>query len=363
MNKTAMMMLVSTKDLWSRWIDSVADFANNLRGRFTYPRMVRLVEIKPDQFFLDMNQEISNSTLNRGCIQIANGQIDPRDSAMLAGAASDSRIELVLKSDRFIFRPLELPNRASEFLPGIVRSQIDRLTPWNADDAAFGWSKPAEGDAGKMIVTIAATAFALIRPYLQSIADIGAQSIAVFTTSPEAGTDAVPIKIWEEKGRGGKNTYRIRQALITILAAAGITAGVAIGANAVIGAILSGQQEELARQISGVHAARFLRNGGLKSMAMAKWELERRKHDAPLTVLILETLSKILPDNTYLTELRVEGKKLRLTGITRDAPSLIGLIEQSGRFTHATFFAPTTRSDSVDHFNIEAVIKPLGPSS
>ena len=72
-----------------------------------------------------------------------------------------------------------------------------------------------------------------------------------------------------------------------------------------------------------------------------------------------ETLSKILPDQTYVTELQLEGNKLRLTGITRDAPSLIGLIEQSGDFTRATFFAPTTRSASKtgDRFHIEAVIK------
>jgi general secretion pathway protein L len=82
-------------------------------------------------------------------------------------------------------------------------------------------------------------------------------------------------------------------------------------------------------------------------------------------VLALEALSKILPDQTYVTELQIEGNKLRLTGITRDAPPLIGLIEQSDRFARASFFAPTTRSDSNagDRFHIEAVVKALGPSS
>ena len=74
---------------------------------------------------------------------------------------------------------------------------------------------------------------------------------------------------------------------------------------------------------------------------------------------------KYSPDQTYLTELQLEGNKLRLTGITRDAPSLIGLIEQSGRFTRASFFAPTTRSaaNTGDRFHIEALVKSLGPPS
>jgi general secretion pathway protein L len=50
---------------------------------------------------------------------------------------------------------------------------------------------------------------------------------------------------------------------------------------------------------------------------------------------------------------------LRLVGITKDAPSLIGLLEQSGYFTRATFFAPTTRSsaEAGERFHLEAVIQ------
>ena len=358
MSKRSTMALVGIRDVFSRWIDSVADLVTNLMSWFAPVRKVRLVENESDEFVVHTNEKIADPSFTHDRIRIVDGQIDRR-SAIMSTTLAGSHIELVLQSDRFIFRPLELPTRATEFMPGIVRSQIDRITPWNAADAAFGWSEPVQTDGEKMVVTIVATTLSSIRPYVQAIADNGTQSIAVFTTQPEADSDVSPIKVWEQKGRVAKDVGRIRRALVAVLAIGCITAGIAIGTNAFVGMSLTVQQDELARQLSAARSA------GLGSMTAAERSLGRRKYERPLTVLVLEALSKILPDQTYVTELRLEGNKLRLTGITRDAPSLIGLMEQSGRFSHATFFAPTTRSpsDPGESFHIEVVIKPFGPST
>ena len=347
-------------EVFSRWIDSVCDVATGVLGQFVSRHTVRLIEEGHDEFVLHASGQASSSKITSERIRIPEGRTShhPLPTATLAG----NNIEVILRPDRFLFRPLELPDRAAEFMPGIVRSQIDRITPWNAADSAFGWSEPVKADAERIVVTVAATTFASIKPYVQAITDIGARSIAVFTSLPEAASDAQPIKVWEQKSQSAGDIGRTRRALVIILATISIAAGIAFATDIVVGTFLTAQQDELARQISGIRSAS---GGGQGSITTAQHALEQRKHEVPSSVLVLEALSKILPDQTYVTELRLEGNKLRLIGITRDAPSLIGLIERSGRFTRASFFAPTTRSPSNtgDRFHIEAVINTAGPST
>jgi general secretion pathway protein L len=346
-------------EIFSRWIDSVCDVAAGVLGQFVSQHTVRLIEEGHDEFVLQASGQASSSKIASERIRIPEGRTS---HDLLPATLAGNNIEVILRPDRFLFRPLELPDRAAEFMSGIVRSQIDRITPWNAADSVFGWSEPVKADTERIVVTVAATTFASIKPYVQAISDIGVRSIAVFTFLPEATSDAQPIKVWEQKSQSAGDIGRTRRALVIILATIGIVAGIAFATDIVVGTLLRAQQDELARQISGIRSAS---SGGRGSIATAQHALEQRKHEVPSSVLVLETLSKILPDQTYVTELRLEGNKLRLIGITRDAPSLIGLIERSGRFTRASFFAPTTRSPSNtgDRFHIEAIINTAGPST
>ncbi len=340
-----------------RWIDGVAGFVVPLLDRATTRRLVKLTETDTDEFLVESSDPSSKPALVPQSIRIQDGQAEQNS---LLEILPGSRVELVLQSKRFLFRQMELPDRAGEFLEGIVRAQIDRLTPWNAADAAYGWSQPAGISADRMSITIAASAAALVRPYVKAIMSLGAQTVAVMTSPPEANAGAAPITVWEDRARETVELHRIRRALVFTLAAASIVTGVAIGLSSVVGAYLDAQHLELSRQITGARTqiqARQAADSG--STASARQRLGQRKNDIPATVVILDALSQILPDHTYVTELRIEGPKLRVIGITRDAPSLIGLIEQSRRFSRATFFAPTTRSptDPGERFHIETVIQ------
>jgi general secretion pathway protein L len=330
---------------FSCWIDTVAGVAATWRGRLGSRRVVVLTEVEKGEFTLSDGQD-SGAPDER--IKLAPGGIVAPAAEDLSSIFFGSHVDLVLRPERFVSQPLDLPSRANEFLDGVVRAQIDRLTPWRASEAAFGWSDPVETVAGRIEVTVVAAPLASVAACTQAIMEFGAQSVSVFTLM--AGpAKATRIKIFEQEARG--EIGQIRRMLLYTFFGAAIAAAAATASEVAINANLDAQAEELSRKIATVHVAPGSMPG---SIAAA----QRYKHDAPSSVVILEKLSRILPDHTYVTEFQVDGNKVKLVGVTRDAPSLIALLEQSG-FARASFFAPTTRSPAEpgEHFNIEALVQ------
>ncbi|MGI9383456.1 MAG: PilN domain-containing protein, partial [Methyloligellaceae bacterium] len=64
--------------------------------------------------------------------------------------------------------------------------------------------------------------------------------------------------------------------------------------------------------------------------------------------VVLEALSKALPDHSYLKKLEVRGQEVKLSGISTDAAALITRLEASPRFAKVSFSAPTTRQPGSD---------------
>ena len=345
--------LRQVSESFSRWIDAVAASVHALLNRWSPQRVVRLTEGEQGTFALQAIGDAKDLILPDQQIGIADGamtgSLTPDWKTWLRG----SRAEVILQPGRFMFRPLELPKRASEFLEGIVRSQIDRLTPWSVNEAAYTWTPPVEAANDRIQLTVAATARSQVMPYVRALADLGAASVVVSTVPQEAGVGA--LKVFEQRNGGSIEVTRIRKILAMVFLGAALLALVSSGVSSFLADSLDSEQQDLSHKITARRAAmRRNADGGAQRI------LERRKQTTAATVMVLEALSKVLPDHTYVLELRIENGKVQVTGITKDAPSLIRLIEQSPHFEHAAFFAPTTQSpgEPGERFHIEARVKP-----
>jgi general secretion pathway protein L len=332
------------------WTGSVAAAIIAGFDRMASPRVVRLVENDDGAFTVEAAAKSSNAPARIG---FADGTLSAPN---LAPLFRGSRVEIVLQPKRFLFRPLELPARAADFLDGIVRAQIDRLTPWSASEAVFGCSIPTDSGPESITTVIAATTRKVALGYVQAVSGFHPAAIAVCTDVAER--NAGRVKVFEQKARGHLDAARLSRVLLIVLGVVVAASLVSVTAASYVSDHLATQESALARQISARRAA--IRAGGDGGGRSPTAVLERRKHETPASVIVLEALSQVLPDHTYVTELHLAGSKLQIVGITRDAPSLISLIEQSGHFTRATFYAPTTRSpsDPGERFHIETRVQP-----
>src|ERR1700736_4239234 len=141
----------------ARWIDRVAttivEGGESLRSR----RLYQLVEQQDGAFVLQGTSPREALDVAGGPVHIVDGHIDASVSAKLAEILRGAEVQLVLQPNRFMFRLLELPRRASDFLEGIIRAQIDRLTPWSAADVAFGWYPSTDTSNDRMAEACFAT--------------------------------------------------------------------------------------------------------------------------------------------------------------------------------------------------------------
>ena len=167
--------------IFDAWTGTVAGAAVSGLERMVQPRLVRLVEGETGTFALEASKPENipkEIAFEDGKFSYAN----------LAQVVRGCRIEIVLRPARFLFRPLELPARAADFLEGIVRAQIDRMTPWNATDAVFGCSTPVAQGSETITTMIAAAPRRLVMGYVEALSGFHPSAIAVLTPTDDAGS-------------------------------------------------------------------------------------------------------------------------------------------------------------------------------
>jgi general secretion pathway protein L len=351
-------MISDLKALFGEWITAVDRAINSIAGRFMQQRQILLVEGDGNNFTAK-TAAVKGAALPEVSFELSNGRPMPALPPDWETALRGSRVEVLLNPGHVLFRPLDFPKRAVEFLDGMIRAQIDRLTPWTAGEAVFGWSPPADIPNERIELILAATSKNRIRPLVQLAGNFGAASVTAFAEPPSGEGAPAKLKVFETSLQSliGRRLDVPRILRITLLCT-GLAAAASMLLGSYLGNSLDAELQQLLHRIAERRASLRLNQTAAGGSALSL--LAKRKQTTPSSVMVLEAISRVLPDSTYVTELRIEGDKVQVVGISQDAPSLIRLMEQSPQFSRATFFAPTTRaqSDPGERFHIEVHITP-----
>lgn len=334
-------------DHFGSWIAAAAGGFIQLGESIQRRRKIELTE-QPDGSFLPSDRARQPDEL---ALRLEDGAIvGPTGMRSLLAR---SVVSIVLAPSQFVFRPLELPAGADAFLGGVVRSQIDRLTPWNGNDAAFGWSAPVRQGTERISVTVAATSRERLKPVVNAFLAAGAAHVLLSTRSDQ---ESALVPLLDQGAAAKVGDHGLQRKLTGALATAAFALVVSFAAWIILGGRFSDQLVRLNHQSAERRAELKGKSGGAVAAIEA---LNAKKAASPSAVMTIEELSRILPDDVYLTELRIENGRVQISGAAKDAAALIPLLEQSHEFTHATFYAPTVRnSDGGESFHVEGHIEP-----
>lgn len=287
-------------------------------------------------------------------------------SQFLSKSRPGSRnVWLILGPDEVLVRSVSLPLAAEEDLRAAVGFDLDRLSPFASDRAAFD-VRVAHRDvsAGLLRAELTIAPRSALEPRIQRLQDLGAR---VLGAGPAEGFGRVarPPNLLQrgERDRPALSASSALSRLLALLAAA----------LALVSLLLPAwhQREQALALIPVLEAAKA---EAVASESLAR-DVERlsanhnfmvaRKHARVPMVRLLDELSTELPDNTWVQQLEVEVKsggklqEVRIAGETGASTALIAALERPGTLTNATFKSPLTKgaTPNSERFLVSAELK------
>ncbi|MEA2788962.1 MAG: ral secretion pathway protein, partial [Acetobacteraceae bacterium] len=113
---------------------------------------------------------------------------------------------------------------------------------------------------------------------------------------------------------------------------------------------------ELQPTIAQVEALRR----GLTAEGAGRAVLQRELQRTGDVLQVLATVTRVLPDDTYLTDFALRERQMTISGRSASAPRLITLLSAEPAIRNTAFAAPVTRIEgaTADVFSIKAEVAP-----
>lgn len=265
-------------------------------------------------------------------------------------------LTLRLPSGVLLERQVTLPLLAEHDLPRVLAYEMDRLTPFTADELLWTWTIEHRDRArGDLRVRLSFLPKAMLRSLLSVLEQAGAAPWIM----EAPGADNEKRRLDPRGNSPGAAGWR-RWSLIvpgTVCAVLGVAAiGLPFVLQALAGRAVEARFAALSPRVARVETMRRELAARAASVDVFAAQQERMGN----MLEILAALTDILPDDTYLTELTARQRKLTLNGQSAAAAKLIAALSASQVIRDPAFTAPVVRVENgqADLFSIRAEIVP-----
>jgi general secretion pathway protein L len=275
-----------------------------------------------------------------------------------------SRVRLCLRQGEALVRRVAMPLATEENLEQVLAFEMDRLTPFRAEDVYFDY-RVASRDAatGQLVVQLGVARRELVDARVERLRALGAnvQGVAVRdgVTPPASPLDLLP-----SEQRGERETSRERMVQRSLIAAVLILFALALAIplwqkrQTVIALMPLVDRAQQEAQATDRIARQLEREADDYNFLLA------RKHANYPVLAYVEEISRLLPDSTWLQQLTVKSngktRDVQMTGETTSSSKLIEILAQSKLLRNPAPRGTMTRGSTPnsERFMIEAEAAP-----
>ena len=293
-------------------------------------------------------------------------QAGPGQAAEIAALLRRARrraspITLRLAPGMGLSKALELPLAAQDDLDQLLRFEMDRLTPFRAEDVVFAQrvlERDPEGQrmtvelqvAPRAVIeqALAVAAACRVRPTRVELSRIGASGPE---TEPAAAAALNLLPAESEAAPAGRLNRWLALVALALMAAA---LAIPLQQQRWVAA-------DLERQVAAAKAAAQqsvqLRDRLDQLDANVRF-LSDQKRRIPMLTRVLAELTRVIPDQAYVEQLDVRDGELNLRGLATTPSDLIALLDQSGLFHKPEFRSPVTQDArlGLERFQLSAKV-------
>ena len=273
------------------------------------------------------------------------------------------RARVCLGRDEALLRRVSMPAATEENLAQVIGFEMDRLTPFRADEVYFDQRVLSrDAAAAQILVQIAVARREIVDARVAQLRELGVSvqgvALAEDASGQHAAFDLLPLG--QRGARESANDRLIKRALLgTVIVLFLIAALLPVYQKretviAIHPLLTKAQQDAQAADAIGRNLERMV----------ADYNFILTKKHAPTALAYLEDVSRLLPDNTWVQQfdLRTAGKsrEVQITGETTSSSKLIELLEQSTLLQNATPRGAQTRGSQpgTERFMIAAETRP-----
>jgi general secretion pathway protein L len=350
---------------WRWWTGEMARMVPDRFASFGGSGRVPVLAVNGDEVILveprsevgpDTRAELTglDETRRRGALRALLGR----------AGESRSRARLCLEQGEALVRRVNMPAATEENLRQVLAFEMDRLTPFHAEDVYFDHRVLSrDAAAGHVAVQLAVARRDLVDARVEKLRSLGA-SVQGVTVREDLGHGGAYLDLLPSEQRGERESSRERLTqwgligLVAVLALVALLLPVWHKRDAVISTF-----PMVAKAQRDAEATAAISRDLEKQVADYNFLLAK-KHGSYPALAYLEEVTRLLPDNTWLQQMDIKtvgkAREIQLSGETTSSSRLIELLEQSRVLQNAAPRGTVTRGSqpNTERFMIAADPRP-----